>query len=131
MPSTGRFLGCGEQAQETKMSTVTIGVASLGDTQRRASAAFRGKKQGAHISFASEDLLWKTLTPKRWALLKLMAGQGSMAIREIARRAKRDVRAVHSDVHVLLRAGVLEKSEDGGVVFPYDAIHVDFLLKAA
>jgi predicted transcriptional regulator len=68
------------------MSTVTIGVASLGDTQRRASAAFRGKKQGARISFATEDLLWKTLTPKRWAILKLMAGQGSMAIREIARR---------------------------------------------
>ena len=113
------------------MNTVTISVASLGDTQRRASAAFRGKKQGARISFASEDLLWRTLTPKRWALLKLMAGQGSMAIREIARRAKRDVRAVHSDVHVLLRVGVLERPEEGGVAFPYDAIHVDFLLKAA
>ena len=34
------------------MSTVTIGVASVGDTQRRVSAAFRGKKQGARISFA-------------------------------------------------------------------------------
>ena len=113
------------------MSTVTIGVASLSDTQRRASAAFRGKKQGARISFASEDLLWKTLTPKRWAILKLMAGQGAMAIREIARRAKRDVRAVHSDVHLLLRVGVLKKAENGGVEFPYDAIHVDFLLKAA
>jgi hypothetical protein len=56
------------------MSTVTIGVASLGDTQRRLSAAFRGKKQGG--------------------------------------------RAVHSDIHVLLRAGVLDKAEDGGVVFP-------------
>jgi len=113
------------------MSTVTIGVASVGDTQRHTSAAFLGKKQGARISFASEDLLWKTLTPKRWALLKLMAGQGSMAIREIARRAKRDVRAVHSDVHVLLRVGVLERAEEGGILFPYDAIHVDFLLKAA
>jgi predicted transcriptional regulator len=113
------------------MSTVTIGVVPLGDTQRRLSAAFRGKKQDARISFASEDLLWKTLTPKRWALLKLMAGYGSMAIREIARRAKRDVRAAHSDVHVLLRTGVLAKSAEGGVIFPYDAIHVDFLLQAA
>ena len=83
------------------MSTVTIGVDSLSDTQRRASAAFRGKKQGGRISFASEDLLGKTLTPKRWALLKLMAGQGLMAIREIARRVTRDVRAVHSHIHVL------------------------------
>jgi hypothetical protein len=35
------------------------------------------------------------------------------------------------DVHVLLRVGVLQKSEEGGVEFPYYAIHVDFLLKAA
>src|SRR5947208_2529766 len=97
----------------------------------RTAAAFRGNKQGARISFASEELLWKTLTPKRWALLKVMAGGGSLAIREIARRAGRDVRAVHSDVHVLLRAGVLEKTADGGVIFPYDAIHVNFLLKVA
>jgi predicted transcriptional regulator len=91
-------LGSSEQAEKTKMNTVNIGVPSISDTRRRASAAFRGKKQCARISFASEDLLWKTLTPKRWALLKLMAGQGSMAIREIARRADRDVRAVHSDI---------------------------------
>lgn len=102
------------------MSTVTIDVASLADTQRRASAAFRGKKQGARISFATEDLLWKTLTPKRWAILKLMTGQGSMSILEIARRVKRDVYVVHSDVHVLLRAGVLGKAEESSVVFPYD-----------
>jgi predicted transcriptional regulator len=113
------------------MNTVTIGVSSLGDTRRRTSAAFRGKKQGAHISFASETLLWRTLTPKRWALLKVMAGQGAMAIREVARRTQRDVRAVHSDIQVLLRAGVLEKAQDGRVFFPYDAIHVDFMLKAA
>ena len=54
-----------------------------------------------------------------------------MAIREMACPAERDVRAVHSDIHVLIRAGILEKVEEGGVLFPYDAIHVDFLLKAA
>jgi predicted transcriptional regulator len=48
------------------------------------------QKQGARVSFASEDLFWGALTPKRWGLLTVMAGQGSMAIREIARRVKRD-----------------------------------------
>jgi hypothetical protein len=42
-----------------------------------------------------------------------------------------DVRAVHGDIPVLLRAGTLEKVEDGRVLCAYDAIHVDFLLKAA
>jgi predicted transcriptional regulator len=50
---------------------------------------------------------------------------------EIARQAKRDVRAVHNDVHLLLRVSVLQKQGNGGVEFPYDAIHVDFLPKAA
>jgi predicted transcriptional regulator len=54
-----------------------------------------------------------------------------MAIREIARRVKRDVRAVHSDVHALLKAGVLDRTDDGRVVFPYDAIHLDFMLRVA
>jgi hypothetical protein len=38
-----------------------------------------------------------TRSNRRWALLKLMAGKGTMAIPEIARRAEREVRAVHSD----------------------------------
>ena len=113
------------------MNTVTIGISSLKDVQHRTAAAFRGKKQGARISFATEELLWKTLTPKRWALLKTMAGKGALAIREIARRVDRDVRAVHSDVHALLKVGVLKRDDDGRVVFPYDAFHVDFLLRAA
>lgn len=54
-----------------------------------------------------------------------------MTIREAARRVQRDVKAVHRDVHALLNAGLLDKTEDGKIVFPYDAIHVDFMVKAA
>lgn len=113
------------------MKTVTIGVSSLEDAEQRLADAFKGKRRGARISFASEDLLWKVLTSKRWALLRVMAGQGTLGIREIARRLGRDARAVHSDVHLLLKAGLLNRGENRGVVFPYDAIHVDFVLKAA
>ena len=59
------------------------------------------------------------------------AGQGPLAIRELARRLGRDVRAVHSDVHRLLKAGLVNRYEDGSVEFPYDEIHVDFVLKVA
>jgi predicted transcriptional regulator len=113
------------------MRTVTIGVTSSEEARRRARAAFRGKKQGEFISFASAELLWRVLTPKRWALLQAMVQQGPLAIREIARRTGRDVRAVHSDVHALLQAGVIDRSEDGRMLFGYDAIHVDFVLRAA
>ena len=54
-----------------------------------------------------------------------------MTIREVARRVKRDVKAVHGDVHALLDAGILQRTKNGFVVFPYDAIRVDVLLQAA
>lgn len=46
----------------------------------------------------------------------------------VARRLDRDVKAVHADVHALLDAGVLERTEGGRIIFPYDAVHVDFML---
>jgi len=113
------------------MSTVTLSVASREDVTRRALAAFEGEAQGAHISFASVELLWQTLTTKRWEILKAMTGQGSLTIREVARRVERDVKAVHGDIHALLDAGVIERTDEGLVVFPYDAVHVDFIVKAA
>ncbi len=113
------------------MKTVTMEVASAEDVKRRASEAFKGKKQRARISFATPELLWKVLTAKRWDLLKSMAGQAPMTIREVARRVGRDVKAVHGDVHALMQTGLLDKTENGRIVFPFDAIRVEFTLHAA
>ena len=111
--------------------TVTLCVASRDDVNRRALAAFEGEEQGERISFASAELLWRVLTEKRWAILRAMAGVGEMSIREVARRVGRDVKAVHGDVHALLDAGVLDRTDAGKVVFPYSTVHVDFMLEAA
>ena len=113
------------------MKTVTLSIANRQAVKQRALDALSGKRRGAHISFASADLLWKVLTAKRWELLKAMAGGGAMTLREAARRAERDVKAVHGDVQTLLAAGVLRKTVDGKIEFPFDAVHVDFVLKAA
>lgn len=113
------------------MKTVTLQVADLEAVKRRARDAFKGKKQGSRISFATPELLFRLLTAKRWELIRALTGAGPVAIREAARRVNRDVKAVHSDVHALLKAGILRKTEDGLVVFPFDAIHVDVVLHAA
>jgi predicted transcriptional regulator len=115
------------------MKTVTLEVreprAAMDDFAR----AWRGgKAQGSdRISFASPELLWKVLTAKRWELLKALCGAGPVSIREAARRVDRDVKAVHADVTALLNAGVLDRAEGGGIVFPYEAVKVEFLLQAA
>ena len=96
-------------------------------------AAWKSGKssKGARISFASPELLWKVLTAKRWELLRAMCGAGPLSVREAARRVERDIKAVHSDMAALFNAGVLVRSESGQLEFPFDAVKVEFLLRAA
>lgn len=116
---------------EVEMKTVTLEVATLKDVKHRARDAFKGRKQGARISFATPELVFQLMTAKRWELIRTMTGAGPLTIREAARRVDRDVKGVHGDVHTLLNAGILQKTEDGLIIFPYDAIRVDIMLHAA
>ena len=114
------------------MNIVTIDVRSLAETLGDFAQAWQdGQPTAPRISFESPELLFKTLSGKRWELLNALTGAGPMSIREAARRVQRDVKAVHGDVTALLNAGILSKTDDGMIVFPFDAIHVDFMLKAA
>ena len=113
------------------MKTVHIGIATAADVKARAKAAFKGTAQGEHISFASLDLMHRVLTPNRWGVLKAMMGRGEIGVRELARALDRDVKAVHTDITALVEAGVIERAESGAVVFPYDAVRVDFVVRAA
>ena len=115
------------------MKTVTLDVRTPADSMAEFAHAWKTAKaqKTARISFATPELLWRVLTEKRWELLKVLCGAGPVSIREAARRAERDVKAVHGDVTALLNAGVLSKTEDGHIVFPYEAVKVEFLLRAA
>lgn len=113
------------------MRMVTLEVSSRETANKRFLRACDGQAQGEFISFESPVLLFKVLSGKRWELLTRMSGAGPMTIREAARRLGRDVKAVHGDVQALLKAGILHKTEQGLIEFPYDAVHVDFMLKEA
>lgn len=93
------------------MNTVKLEVRSLADTLAEVGHAWTTgvADREARISFDTAELLWRVLTAKRWDLLKALAGQGPMTIREAARRAGRDVKAVHGDVRALLMAGLLDR----------------------
>ena len=115
------------------MNTVVLEVRSLADTladAARVMKARRGERE-ARIAFATPELLWQVLTAKRWELLKALCGAGRVSIREAARRVGRDVKAVHADVKALLDAGLVNRTADGGIEFPFQAIKVEFVLQAA
>ena len=115
------------------MRTVTLDVKPLTDSLADFARSWKsGKGEGsARISFDTPELLWKVLTARRWDLLKALAGQGPITLRDAARRVHRDVKGVHTDVHALLDAGVLRRTEEGRIEFPCDTVHVDFTLRAA
>src|SRR6266849_6535635 len=69
----------------------TLELAPLKEVKRRALNAFKGRKQGARISFSTPELLFRLMTAKRWNLIRTMAGAGPLTIREVARRVERDV----------------------------------------
>ena len=115
------------------MKTVILDVKTPADTMADFTRAWETGKpeKSARISFATPELLWRVLTAKRWELLKTLCGAGPVSIREAARRVGRDVKAVHGDVTALLNAGVLDRTEDGRIIFPFEAVKVEFMLQAA
>ena len=115
------------------MNTVVLEVRTLAETLADASRVMNGHRteREARIGFAPPEFVWQVLGAKRWELLKIMCGAGPLSIREAARRLDRDVKEVHGDVKALLDAGVLDRTPNGMVEFPFDAVKVEFVLKAA
>ena len=76
-------------------------------------------------SFVSFDSMHKALAPNRLAIIRTLTGSGPLSIREVARRVARDFKGVHSDVTSLISKGLLYKTVDGAVIFPYARIRFD------
>jgi predicted transcriptional regulator len=115
------------------MTTVILEVRSLNETLADAARAMNtGRTEAeARIGFATPELLWEVLTAKRWELLKALCGAGPVSIGEAAHRVGREAKSVHRDVTALLKAGVLSHAPDDRIEFPFDAVKVEFLLRAA
>lgn len=118
------------------MRTLQVHLATLADVRREMAEAARRAERGETVkaapslNFQSYDEMHRVLAPPRLTIVKALAGQGSLSIREVARRVGRDVQAVHRDVTTLLNAGVIERTERG-VEFPYDRIHFSFDVSVA
>ena len=97
----------------------------------RAALRQAGKKaeatsyQGETLNFEPPGAFFGRLTERRWALVTALLGQGTLAVRELARRVGRDVKRVHEDVQVLADLGLVERDEAGGVLCPYADVHID------
>lgn len=80
-----------------------------------------------HLTFESWELLARTLTPKRLALLRHIHRHPANSIAALARTLGRDYKRVHQDVELLVAAGLVERDE-GQVRADYDEIRATIAL---
>lgn len=112
--------------------TLTIRLKQDWQSSLRAAARKATSKsyQGEELNFETAAVFFSKLTERRWELISILQGQGTISIRELARRSERDVKRVHEDVATLIELGIFER-EASGVACPFDLIHVDFEIARA
>ncbi len=83
------------------------------------------------ISFKDQRLLFKTLTPKRFEILKYVHEQDGISIRSLAKELDRDYSNVHQDVKILLQLGLILKDKKNDKYYvPWDVIVTEISLPA-
>ena len=78
-------------------------------------AAQADRYQGETLNSGNPGASFGRLTERHWALVTALQGLGAMTVRELVRRAGRDVKRVHEDVPVLTRLGLVGREDAGGV----------------
>lgn len=109
------------------MNIVTFGVASRQTVSARFIAAAKEEEARSNsITFASAELLFQTLTLRRWHMITRMIGAGPLHVSEIAAQAGCELTTITHDVGKLAHVGILERTGCDIYLFRYDGIHVDF-----
>jgi predicted transcriptional regulator len=83
-----------------------------------------------HLYFENLEMLLKTLTTGRWALLKILRENGPMSIRSLANELGRDYKNVHTDVRNLEYVGLIDHTDDGKIRVPWDVVEAKLMLAA-
>ncbi len=117
---------------EKRVLTVTIDPdwqAALRGAARLAFSALAYR--GETLNFETPGAFFSQLTSRRWALLHALLGAGELPVRELARRLGRDVKRVHEDASALVELGLVERTARGGLLCPYEDIHMDMHMRKA
>jgi predicted transcriptional regulator len=85
----------------------------------------------SHVTFESWEGLTRTLSGKRLDLLRYVRREPTATVAALARALGRDYKRVHEDVEILVGAGLLERTDEGGICAGYDEIRTFITLVPA
>jgi len=116
---------------------IKVEIKSLPEVGADFIAAWRSAEKGdtpavpvERIFFEDVRALAKVLTPRRIETLKTLHDNGPLAIRALARLLNRDYKNVNQDIQLLLKVGLVEKTDSGLVVAPFEKIVAEIQLAA-
>lgn len=115
---------------------IDIGIEDAKDGFKRFSDAWNsadakaGTSTEVHLNFESFETLMSVLTPKRLELLKTLRKQGPLSVKGLANTLGRDYKNVHVDTAELEAVDLIQRTEDGLVVAPWDVIDAHVRLVA-
>ena len=115
---------------------ITIGVGEAATTAKEFIDAWKLAERGESVQeknrlhFENLEVLLKTLTPVRWALLKKLHANGPMSIRALSKDLGRDYKNVYTDVRRLEKIGLIGRAENDRIKVPWDIVEARLLLAA-
>jgi predicted transcriptional regulator len=105
-----------------------VEVAKRGSAVRSArqqiAAARRGRQPDFRLSFESARTLFSELTPARVDLLDTLRRVGPCSVYALAKAAGRNYSNVHTDVGRLEELGLIERTDEGAVSVPFEAVEI-------
>jgi predicted transcriptional regulator len=87
-------------------------------------AARKGRVPDFYLSFESARALFAELTPARLDLLDTLRRVGPCSVYALAKAAERNYSNVHADVARMEELGLIERSEDGEVLVPFETVEI-------
>lgn len=113
---------------------IDIGVEDAKESYKRFTDAWNSAESKSeaevHLNFESFETLMSVLTPKRLELLKTLRQQGPLSVKGLAGTLGRDYKNVHVDTSELEAVDLIQRTEDGLVVAPWDVIDAHVRLVA-
>jgi predicted transcriptional regulator len=105
-----------------------IEVSRKGSVFRAATQQLAAARQGItpdfRLSFESARSLFAELTPARLDLLDTLRRVGPCSVYALAKAAARNYSNVHTDATRLEELGLIERSEDGSISVPFEAVEI-------
>lgn len=105
-----------------------IEVSGKGATFRTAAAQVSGARKGRapdfHLSFESARSLFAELTPARLDLLDTLRRVGACSVYALAKAAERNYSNVHTDVARMEALGLIERTDGGEIMVPYESVEI-------